>query len=56
MLQVMLDRLESESEGPLAEEQTGFRPGWSTVEQTFNSQVITEKHLVRSVARSFIDF
>ena len=38
-------RTQGQAEELLAEEQAGFRPGWSTVEQIFNSQVIMEKHL-----------
>ena len=45
MLQVILKRFKARAEELLAEEQAGFRPGRSTVEQIFNSQVITEKHL-----------
>ena len=37
------DRVEAEE--LLAEEQEGFRPGRSTVEQIFNGRVIIEKHL-----------
>ena len=45
MLQVILNRLEAEAEELLAEEQAGFRPGRSTVEQICNSRVIIEEHL-----------
>ena len=45
MLWVVLNRLKAKSEELLAEDQAGVRPGWSTVEQIFHSQVITEKHL-----------
>ena len=44
MLRVILNRLKAKAEELLAEEQAGFRPGWSTAEQIFNCQVITEKH------------
>ena len=37
MLQVILNRLEPKAEELLAEEQTGFRLSWGTVEQIFNS-------------------
>ena len=39
----------------LAEEQAGFRPGRSTVEQIFRSRVTTEKYLqhLLQVLRSF---
>ena len=58
MLQFILNRLKAKAEELLAEDQTGFRPGWSTVEQIFNSQVITEKHLEhqRDLFNNFIEF
>ena len=37
MLRVILNRLKAKDEELLAKEQAGFRPGWSTVEQIFNS-------------------
>ena len=42
----------------LAEEQAGFRPGRSTLEQIFNSRVIIEKHLQHQcdLFNNFIDF
>ena len=42
----------------LAEKQTGFIQGRSTVQQVFNSQVIIEKHLQLQLDlfHSFIDF
>ena len=45
ILRDFLNRLEARAEELLAEEQTGFRPGRSSVEQIFNSRVITEKLL-----------
>ena len=45
MLQVIPNPLKAKAEELLAEDQAGFRPGRSTVEQIFNSGVITEKHL-----------
>ena len=45
MLRVILNRLEAKVEELLAEEQKGFRPGQSTVEQIFSNRVITEQHL-----------
>ena len=58
MLRVFLRRLEAKAEELLAEEQAGFRPGLSTVQQIFNSRVIIEKHLQhqREVFHNFIDF
>ena len=45
MLRVLLNRLKAKAEELLAEHQAGFWPGRSTVEQSFNSRVIIEKHL-----------
>ena len=58
MLRVILSRLKAEAEELPAEEQAGFRPGLSTIEQIFSSRVITEKHLQhqRDLFHSFIDF
>ena len=58
MFWVILNRLKVKAEELLAEDQAGFRPGQSTVEQIFNSQVITEKHLKhqRDLFNNFIDF
>ena len=51
-------RLKAQAEKLLAEEQAGFRPGRSTVEQIFNSRVIIEKHLQhqRDLFHNFVDF
>ena len=58
MLKVILNRLKAKAEELLAEDQAGFRPGQSTLEQIFNSQVITEKHLQHQcdLFYNFIDF
>ena len=40
MLRVTLNRLKTNAEELLADEQVGFRPGRSTVEQIFNSRAI----------------
>ena len=55
---VIVNRLEAKAEELLAEEQAGFRPGRSTVEQIFSSGVIKEKHLQhqRDLFHNFIDF
>ena len=45
MLRVVLSRLRDKAEELLAEEQASFRPGRSTVEQTFNSRVIIKQHI-----------
>ena len=57
MLQVILNPLKAKVEELLAEEQAGFRPCQSTVEQIFNSQVIIVKHLQhqRDLFHNFID-
>ena len=58
MLRVILNRLKKEAEGHLAEEQAGFRPGRSTVEQIFNCHIMMEKHLQhqKELFHNFIDF
>ena len=56
MFWVVLKWLNAKAEELLPEEQAGFRPGWSTVEQTFNRWFITEKHLhQRDLFDNFID-
>ena len=56
-LRVILNRLKAKAEELLAEEQTGFRSGWSTEEQIFNGRVIIQKHLEhqRDLFHNFID-
>ena len=58
MLQIILNRLKTKAEELLAEEQAGFRPDRSSVEQIFYGQVIIEKHLQhqRHLFGNFIDF
>ena len=58
MLRIILNRLKNEAEQHLAEEQAGFRPGRSTVEQIFNCRILMEKHLQhqRDLCHNFIDF
>ena len=58
MLQVILNRLKSQSEKLLAEEQAGFRPKRSTMEQIFNLRILIEKHLQhqKDIYHNFIDF
>ena len=58
MLRVILNRLKAKAKERLAGEKAGFRPDRSTVEQIFNSRVITVKHLqyCRDLFRNFIDF
>ncbi|GFO33582.1 endonuclease-reverse transcriptase, partial [Plakobranchus ocellatus] len=43
MLKVILNRLKPEAEKIIAEEQAGFRPGRSTVEQICNVRILMEK-------------
>ena len=58
MLRIILNWLKAKAEELLAEDQAGFRPGWSTVEKIFNNRVITEKHLQhqRDLFHNFVDF
>lgn len=58
MLRVLLNRLKRKSEEVLSEEQAGFRPKRSTVEQIFNIRLIIEKHLQhqQDIYHNFIDF
>ena len=58
MLRVILNRLNAKAENMLAEEQAGFRPGRSTVEQILNNPVIIQKHLhyQRDLFHNFADF
>ena len=58
MFRINLNWLKAKAEELLAEDQAGFRPGQSTLEQIFNSQVITEKHLQHQPNQfnNFIDF
>ena len=53
MLKIILNRLKNE-----AEEQAGFRPGRSTVEQIFNCCIMMEKHLQhqKELFHNFTDF
>ena len=58
MLNVIHDRLKYKAEEILAEEQAGFRPGKSTIQQVFNCRVITEKYMQhqQELYHNFIDF
>ena len=57
MFRVIFNRLKAKAEELLEEEQAGFRPGWSTVEQLFISLVTVEKYLQhqRDMFHSFLD-
>ncbi|GFN74782.1 endonuclease-reverse transcriptase [Plakobranchus ocellatus] len=58
MLKVILNRLKPEAEKIIAEEQAGFRPGRSTVEQICNVRILMEKYLQhqQELHHVFIDF
>ena len=45
MLKIILNRLKPQVEKIIAEEQAGFRAGWSTTEQIFNLCILCEKYL-----------
>ena len=54
----MLNRLKAKAGELLAEEQEGFRPGRSTVEQIFNCRAIMANHIQhqRGLFHSFVNF
>ncbi|GFN97082.1 endonuclease-reverse transcriptase [Plakobranchus ocellatus] len=58
MLQVILNRLKHEAEKIIVEEQAGFRPGRSTIEQMCNVRILMEKYLQhqQELHHVFIDF
>ena len=58
LLKILQNRIKSKTEEILAEEQAGFRPGRSTVEQIFNCRILTEKCLQhqQELYHNFIDF
>ena len=58
MLKVILNRLNSQAEEIIAEEQAGFRAGRSTTEQIFNLRILCEKYLQhqQNLYYVFIDF
>ena len=58
MLKVILNRLKPQAEKIIAEEQAGFRPGRSTVEQVCNLRILCEKYLQhqQDLYHVFIDF
>ena len=45
MLKIILNRLKSQAEKIISEEQAGFRAGRSTTEQIFNLRLLCEKYL-----------
>ena len=58
LLRIILNRLKSQAESLLAEEQAGFRPGRSSMEQICNCRLLIEKHLQhqKDLFHNFIDF
>ena len=58
MLTIILNRLKSQAEKIIAEEQAGFRAGGSTTEQIFNLRILFEKYLQhqQDLYHVFIDF
>ena len=58
MLKIILNRLQSQAEEIIAEEQAGFRAGRSTTEQIFNLRILCEKYLQhqQNLYHVFIDF
>ena len=58
MLKIILNRLQPQAEGIIAEEQADFRAGRSTTEQIFNLRITCEKYLQhqQNLYHVFIDF
>ncbi|XP_052268619.1 uncharacterized protein LOC127869998 [Dreissena polymorpha] len=58
MLKILLNRLKSQAEKIIAEEQTGFRQGHSTTEQIFNLRILCERYLQhqQDLYHVFVDF
>ena len=58
MIKIILNRLKPHAEKIIAEEQVGFRAGWSTTEQIFNLRILCEKYLrhQQDLYHVFIDF
>ena len=58
MLKVTLNRLKSQAEKIIAEEQAGFRAGKNSTEQIFNLRILYEKYLQhqQNLYHVFIDF
>ena len=58
MLKIVLNRLQSQAEEIIAEEQSGFRARRSTTEQIFNLRIICDKYLQhqQNLHHFFIDF
>ena len=58
LLRIILNRLRSQAERIIAEEQAGFRKGRSTAEQIFNLRMLSEKFRTdqKPLFHNFIDF
>ena len=58
MLRILLNRLKTQAEQIIKEEQAGFRAGTSTSEQRFNLGILCEKYLQhqQSLYHVFVDF
>ena len=58
MLKIILNRLKSQAEKIVAEEQAGFRAGRSTTEQIFYLRILCEKYLQHQLDfyHVFVDF
>ena len=58
MLKIILSRIQPQAEEIIAEEQAGFRAGWSTTEQICNRRILCEKYLQhqQNLYHVFIDF
>ena len=58
MLKIILNRLQPQAEGIVAEEQAGFRAGRSTTEQILNFRILCEKYLQhqQNLYHVFTDF
>ena len=55
VLKIILNRLKPQAEKVIAEEQAGFRAGWSTTEQIFNLRILCEKY-IQHQQEVFVDF
>ena len=58
MLKIILNRLTTQAENIIAEEQAGFRAGRSTTEQIFNVRILCQEYLQhqQGLYHVFIDF
>ena len=58
MLRILMDRLKTQAEETIKEEQAGFRAGKGPIEQIFNLRILSEKYLQhqQSLYHVFVDF